>query len=97
MIGVTLLAWLAAFGLAMAVGPRARRAGRGARLLALSLVYLPLLCLAAAALEPSVGAERLLVMLGSPALAAVDAGERSAATGRSPSPAPRRRSPTRST
>ena len=42
-----------------------------ARLLALSLVYLPLLCLAGAALEPSVGAERLLVMLGSPALAAL--------------------------
>ncbi len=69
-IGVTLLVWLGAFGLAMAFDRR--RAGRaGARLLALSLVYLPLLCLAAAALEPSVGAERLLVMLGSPALAAV--------------------------
>ncbi len=66
-IGLTLLVWLGAFGLAMAFDRR--RAG--ARLLALSLVYLPLLCLAAAALEPSVGAERLLVMLGSPALAAV--------------------------
>ena len=67
-IGVTLLAWLAAFGAALAVDRE--RAGRtGARLLALSLVYLPLLCLAGAALEPSVGAERLLVMLGSPALA----------------------------
>lgn len=84
-IGVTLLAWLAAFGLAMAmerlsirsgalyvsVG-RIKRTGRiGARLLALSLVYLPLLCLAGAALEPGVGAERLLVLLGSPALAAL--------------------------
>jgi hypothetical protein len=69
-IGVTLLVWLGAFGLAMAFDRK--RAGRaGARLLALSLVYLPLLCLAAAALEPSVGAERLLVMLGSPALAAL--------------------------
>jgi hypothetical protein len=69
-IGVTLLVWLAAFALAMAFDRR--RAGRaGARLLALSLAYLPLLCLAAAAIEPSVGAERLLVMLGSPALAAV--------------------------
>jgi hypothetical protein len=69
-IGVTLLVWLGVFGLAMAFDRK--RAGRaGARLLALSLVYLPLLCLAAAALEPSVGAERLLVMLGSPALAAV--------------------------
>jgi hypothetical protein len=78
-IGVTLLAWLAAFGLALAVD-RAR-AGRtasrqrlgppAARLLALSLVYLPLLCLAGAALQPTVGAERLLVMLAAPALAAL--------------------------
>ena len=88
-IGVTLLAWLAAFLLAMAMerlslrlslrsgalygsGRPIKRTGRiGARLLALSLVYLPLLCLAGAALEPSVGAERLLVMLGSPLLAAL--------------------------
>jgi hypothetical protein len=69
-IGVTLLAWLVAFGAALAVDRE--RAGRtGARLLALSLVYLPLVCLASAALEPSVGAERALVMLGSPALAAL--------------------------
>jgi hypothetical protein len=69
-VGVTLLAWLAAFGLALAVDRE--RAGRhAARLLALSLVYLPLLCLAGAALEPSVGAERLLLMLGSPVLAAL--------------------------
>jgi hypothetical protein len=84
-IGVTLLAWLGAFGLAMAVDRRApepgvpsepkaqsRRTGRAAaRLLALSLVYLPLLCLVGAALAPSVAAERLLVMLGAPALAAL--------------------------
>jgi hypothetical protein len=84
-IGVSLLVWLAAFALAMAaerlrarsgalyVGHTyTRRTGRvAARLLALSLVYLPLLCLVAAAIEPSVGAERLLVMLGSPALAAL--------------------------
>ncbi len=69
-IGVTLLVWLGAFGLAMAFD-RTRAGRAGARLLALALVYLPLLCLAAAALEPSVGSERLLVMLGSPALAAV--------------------------
>lgn len=69
-IGVTLLVWLAAFGLTMAAGRE--RAGRAAaRLLALSLVYLPLLCLVGAGLEPSVAAERLLVMLGSPALAAL--------------------------
>jgi hypothetical protein len=69
-IGVTLLVWLAAFVLALVLDRE--RAGRvAARLAALSLVYLPLLCLAAAALEPSVGMERLLVMLGSPALAAL--------------------------
>ncbi len=69
-IGVTLLAWLAAFVLAMAIDRE--RAGRiAARLLALSLVYLPLLCLLGAALEPSVGIERLLLMLGSSALAAL--------------------------
>jgi hypothetical protein len=69
-IGVTLLTWLAAFGLAMAADRE--RAGRAAaRLLALSLAYLPLLCLVGAALEPSVAAERLLVMLGAPALAAL--------------------------
>lgn len=69
-IGVTLLVWLAAFGLTMAVDRE--RAGRAAaRLLALSLVYLPLVCLLAAAIEPSVGVERLLIMLGSPALGAL--------------------------
>jgi hypothetical protein len=69
-IGITLLVWLGAFGLSMA-GDRQRSGRVAARLLALSLVYLPLLCLLAAALEPSVGAERLLVMLGSPLLAAL--------------------------
>lgn len=69
-IGVTLLVWLAVFGVAMAVD-RERSGRAAARLLALSLVYLPLVCLAGAALEPSVGAERWLVMLGSPALAAL--------------------------
>jgi hypothetical protein len=69
-IGLTLLVWVVAFGLTLAASRE--RAGRAAaRLLALSLVYLPLLCLACAALEPAVGAERLLVALGSPALAAL--------------------------
>lgn len=67
-IGVTLLVWLAAFGLALAVD-RARAGRVAARLLALSLVYLPLLLLAGAALEPGVETERLLAMLGAPALA----------------------------
>jgi len=68
--GVSLLAWVAAFGLALVFSRE--RAGRpAARLLALSFVYLPLLLLAGAALEPGVDAERLLVMSGAPALAAV--------------------------
>jgi len=82
-VGVTLLAWLAVLGAAVAVErlssgvPFARHGGEkhtgraAARILALSLVYLPLLCLAGAALEPGVGAERLLLMLGAPALAAL--------------------------
>jgi hypothetical protein len=69
-IGVTLLVWLATFGLALAAD-RARAGRFAARLLALSLVYLPLLCLAGAALDPSVDVERLLLMLGAPALAAL--------------------------
>ena len=85
-LGVTLLVWIVAFGLAMSwrfmpsygrrespdVDGNRERVGRAAaRLLALSLVYLPLACLLAAALEPSVAAERMLVALGSPALAAL--------------------------
>jgi hypothetical protein len=84
-IGVTLLVWLAAFAAAIAAERLSTRSGApfppdgwnrrtgkiAARLLALALVYLPLVCLACAALEPSVGAERWLVMLGSPALAAL--------------------------
>jgi hypothetical protein len=67
-VGVSLLVWLLGLGLAFAVD-RARAGRHAARLLALSLVYLPLLLLAGAALEPGVDAERLLVMLGAPALA----------------------------
>jgi hypothetical protein len=84
-IGLTLLVWLAVFAVAMAAewlaarsavpsGAEAteRNPGRSAaRLLALALAYLPLVCLACAALEPGAGAERWLVMLGSPALAAL--------------------------
>jgi hypothetical protein len=67
-VGVSLLVWLVAFGLAMAVSRD--RAGRlAARLLALTLAYAPLALLAGAALEPSVAVERLLLMLGAPALA----------------------------
>lgn len=69
-VGVAWLCWLVAFAVAFLFDRE--RAGRwAARLGALSLVYLPLVLLAAAALEPSVGAERLLVALGCPSLAAL--------------------------
>jgi hypothetical protein len=67
-LGVTLLAWAAALAAAL-LATRARAARPAARLAALSLAYLPLACLAGAALEPGVGAERLLLALGAPALA----------------------------
>jgi hypothetical protein len=69
-IGVSLLVWIVVFGLAALVG--ATRVERVAvRLLGLTIVYLPLLLLAGAALEPSREAEQLLVMFGAPLLAAI--------------------------
>lgn len=69
-IGVSLLIWLVVFGLTALAG-----SGRVARvaiqLLALSVVYLPLLLLAGAALEPSRESEQLLTMFGAPLLAAL--------------------------
>jgi hypothetical protein len=69
-IVVSVLAWLATVGLA-ALLSGGRAAPQALRLLALSVVYLPLMLLAGAALEPSTGAERLLVGLGAPALGAI--------------------------
>lgn len=69
-IGVSLLVWLVVFGLAALVS--SERVGRAAvRLAGLSIVYLPLLLLAGAALEPSRESEQLLVMFGAPLLAAL--------------------------
>jgi hypothetical protein len=69
-IGVSLLVWLVVFGLAGLVS--SDRVGRTAvRLAGLSVVYLPLLLLAGAALEPSQETEQLLVMFGAPLLAAL--------------------------
>ena len=69
-IGVSLLVWLMVFGLAALVS--SDRVGRVAiRLAGLSIVYLPLLLLAAAALEPDQGTEQMLVMFGAPLLAAL--------------------------
>lgn len=69
-VGISVLAWLAAFGLALALD-RERSGRPAARLFALTLVYMPLVLLGAAALEPGQGAERLLLALGAPALAAL--------------------------
>ena len=69
-IGVSLAVWLVAFGLAVAA-TGGRLARPGVRLLGLAVVYLPLLLLTGAVLEPSQRAEQLLVMLGTPLLAAL--------------------------
>lgn len=69
-IGVSLLVWLVVFGLAALVSSD-RVGGAAIRLAGLSVVYLPLLLLAGAALEPSQESEQLLVMFGAPLLAAL--------------------------
>jgi hypothetical protein len=69
-IGVSLLAWFLALALSVLV-TRGRVARAGVKLVGLSVAYLPLVLLIGAALEPSQGAEQLLVMAGAPALAAV--------------------------
>ncbi len=69
-IGISLLVWLVIFGLAALVS--SDRVGRVAiRLAGLSIVYLPLLLLAAAALKPGQDTEQILVMFGAPLLAAL--------------------------
>jgi len=69
-IGFSLLAWLVVLVAAIAI-TRGTAARAGARLLILAVVYLPLLLLAGAALEPAQTAELLLVALGAPLLAAL--------------------------
>jgi hypothetical protein len=66
-IGFALLAWAVVLGLAAALS-RGRWARAGVRLAALSVVYLPLVLLGAAALEPSQGVEQLLAVFGAPLL-----------------------------
>jgi len=69
-IGVSLLVWLLALGLTIAIGRR--RATRVAiPVVGLSVVYLPLLLLLGAALEPDQSVERAIILLGCPALAAL--------------------------
>ena len=66
-IGIALLVWLVALGLVTILGVGAARVG--VRLVGLSVVYLPLVLLLAAALEPSRGAEQLSATIGPPLLA----------------------------
>jgi hypothetical protein len=69
-IGGSLFVWLLV--LVVAAGASRGQAARpGVRLAGLSVIYLPLVLLLGAALEPSQGAEQLLVMAGAPLLAAL--------------------------
>ncbi len=72
-IGLSLLVWLLLFGLAIAIGGR-RAAHRGVGIVALSVIYLPLVLLVGAALEPTQEIEQAVVLLGTPALAAITLG-----------------------
>jgi hypothetical protein len=67
-IGYTLLAWVLATLLVVLL-TRGALASLGVRLLGLSVVYLPVLLLVGAALEPSQYPEMLVVMIGAPLLA----------------------------
>jgi hypothetical protein len=66
-IGVSLLVWLVLLGVALLV--RGHVARVAVRVVGLSVIYLPLVLLLGAALEPGKGVEQLLVMLGAPLLA----------------------------
>jgi hypothetical protein len=68
-IGFALLAWFVLLALAAALS-RGRLARPGVRLAGLAVVYLPLVLLLGAALEPSLGVEQLLTIFGAPLLAA---------------------------
>jgi hypothetical protein len=69
-IGLSLLAWVLALGLAIAV-TRGVAGRTGVRVAGLAVVYLPLVLLAAAAVEPGETVEALMAMFGAPALAAL--------------------------
>jgi hypothetical protein len=68
-IGLSLLAWIVALGLAITV-TRGAAARAGVRVAGLAVVVLPLLLLLGAALQPGQTAEMLLVMVGAPLLGA---------------------------
>jgi hypothetical protein len=67
-IGLNVVLWLAAL-LAVTLLSRGRLARAGVRLVGLTILYLPLVLLLGAALEPGESAERLLVFLLAPLLA----------------------------
>jgi hypothetical protein len=69
-IGLSILAWVLAFGLLVLLSGGAL-APAGVRLLGLTIIYLPLLLLAGTALEPAEYPEMLLVMIATPLLAAL--------------------------
>jgi hypothetical protein len=69
-IGLNVVIWLAAL-LVVTMLSRGRLARAGVRLTGLTVIYLPLVLLLGAALEPGETAERLLVLLLAPALAGV--------------------------
>jgi hypothetical protein len=71
-IGLAIVVWLAA-ALLVAALSRGRLARPTVRVLGLSVVYMPVVLLLAAALEPSRGAEQALVFVLSPPLAALTA------------------------
>ncbi len=69
-IGLSILAWVVALAFLVLLSQGAL-AAVGVRLLGLAVIYLPLVLLAGAALEPGEYPEMLLVMIAAPALAAV--------------------------
>jgi hypothetical protein len=72
-IGVSLLVWLVALALAVAL-TRGRAARTSVKLIGLSVIYLPLILLVGAALEPAQAVEQLLVLAAAPLLAALTLG-----------------------
>jgi len=68
-IGLSLLLWLGVLAIAVAV-TRGRAARYGVRLVGLAIVYMPLLLLLGAAIEPGEWAEALLVGFAAPLLGA---------------------------
>ena len=69
-VGLNIVVWLLALALAALIS-RGRLARPAVRVAGLTIVYLPLVLLLGAALEPGEMAERLLVLLLTPALAAL--------------------------